>query len=208
VTTLKQRINDRSARVAVVGLGYVGFPLAQRATEAGYPVVGIDKYLTDERDKELADAGIHVERGFDSVEQCDIVLICVPTPLVDGEQPDISFITDAVEDIARHLNHTEMLVVLESTSYPGTTRELLLPVLEKAGKRLGQGLNLAYAPERVDPGDNRPDYADIRASWEGWTRNPAGWPPRSTRPWSPRSPWSRRRKSPRWPSSSRTSSAP
>ena len=161
MTTLKQRINDRSARVAVVGLGYVGFPLAQRATEAGYPVVGIDKYLTDERDKELADAGIHVERGFDSVEQCDIVLICVPTPLVDGEQPDISFITDAVEDIARHLNHTEMLVVLESTSYPGTTRELLLPVLEKAGKRLGQGLNLAYAPERVDPGDNRPDYADI-----------------------------------------------
>lgn len=164
MTTLEQGINDRSARVAVVGLGYVGFPLAQRATEAGYPVVGIDKYLTDERDKELADAGIHVERGFDSVEQCDIVLICVPTPLVDGEQPDISFITDAVEDIARHLNHTEMLVVLESTSYPGTTREVLLPVLEKAGKRLGQGLNLAYAPERVDPGDNRPDYADARES--------------------------------------------
>ncbi len=161
MATLEQKVSDRSARVGVVGLGYVGLPLARRAIEAGYPVVGIDKYLADERSAELAEAGIRVERSFDSVERCDVVLICVPTPLVDGEQPDVSYITDAAKDIAFNLNSEDMLVVLESTSYPGTTRELLLPLLESAGKRLGRGLFLAYAPERVDPGDGRPDYADI-----------------------------------------------
>lgn len=159
--SLEQRIADRSARVAVIGLGYVGFPLAERAKEAGYSVTGIDKYLTGERREKIESAGIQTTNTFEALAECDLALICVPTPLVEGQQPDISFIVDAAEEIAGNLNQTEMLVVLESTTYPGTTREVLLPTLEATGRRLGDGLYLAYAPERVDPGEGKASYADI-----------------------------------------------
>ncbi len=158
---LEKRIAGRSARVAVVGLGYVGFPLSRRALEVGYDVIGIDKYLTDERRAELAAAGIRVEESFEPVSECDITLICVPTPLLEGQQPDVSFIRDAVGNVAANLGEREALVVLESTSYPGTTREVVLPALEAAGRRLGERLHVAYAPERVDPGQGKADYAEI-----------------------------------------------
>ena len=158
---LEERIRDGSARVAVIGLGYVGFPLAQRAREAGFEVVGIDKYLPDERRSDIEAIGIRIDTAFEPVRDCDIVLICVPTPLADGQQPDISFIVEAAQDVARNLGGGEVLAVLESTSYPGTTREVLLPIFEQAGKHLGSGLYLAYAPERVDPGSNRAPFAEI-----------------------------------------------
>jgi UDP-N-acetyl-D-glucosamine dehydrogenase len=129
--------------------------------EAGYQVVGIDKYISDERCREIEAAGIRVNKTFDSVGRCDLVFICVPTPLAEGQQPDISFVSEAAEDIARYCGNGEMLVVLESTSYPGTTREVLLPVFERAGRKLGLGLYLAYSPERVDPGAGRMPYAEI-----------------------------------------------
>lgn len=161
VTELERRITDASARVAVIGLGYVGFPLACRALEIGYAVHGIDKYLAPERRAEIEAAGITTSEGYDGLESCDLALICVPTPLAEGQLPDISYVTDAVEEIAAHCNDGEMLVVLESTTYPGTTREVVLPLLERAGKRPGEGLYLAYAPERVDPGEGRADYDEI-----------------------------------------------
>jgi len=159
--SLENRIIDCSARIAVIGLGYVGFPLARSAREAGYGVIGIDRYLTDERRGEIESAGIEVADSPGSIAGCDLALICVQTPLVDSQQPDISFIVDAARDIASNRGNGEMLVVLESTSYPGTTREVLLPVLEGAGMRLGRGLYLAYAPERVDPGEGKASYAEI-----------------------------------------------
>lgn len=161
MSSLKARIADCSTDVALVGLGYVGLPLAQRAVEAGFKVVGIDKYISDERYQEAKGKGITVDRTFDSLARCDLVLVCVPTPLLESQRPDMSFILDAAEQIACHCGDGELLVVLESTSYPGTTREVLLPIFEKAGKRLGQGLYIAYAPERVDPGAGRMDYSEI-----------------------------------------------
>jgi len=157
----EKRIINCSARIAVIGLGYVGFPLAQRASFAGYEVIGIDKYLSEERRGEIESAGIATTESFAPLAGCDVALICVPTPLINSQQPDISFITDVAGNIASHFVSGELLVVLESTSFPGTTREVLLPVLQEAGMRLGQGLYLAYAPERVDPGEGRASYAEI-----------------------------------------------
>jgi UDP-N-acetyl-D-glucosamine dehydrogenase len=161
MASLEERIKDNSARVAVIGLGYVGFPLAQRARDVGFPVVGIDKYLSDERRGEIEAAGIEIDAVCKPQEHYDVVLMCVPTPLAEGQRPDISFIVEATEDIARNCGGGEMLVVLESTSYPGTTREVLLPILEGAGRSLGSDLYLAYAPERIDPGSNKAPLAQI-----------------------------------------------
>lgn len=158
---LEQKILEGSARVAVVGLGYVGFPLALRAREAGYPVVGIDKYLTESRRSEIESRGIPCVPGYSPLDQADVALICVPTPLKESQQPDISYVKDAAREIAEHYGNGKILVVLESTTYPGTTREELLPLLETSGKKLGEGLFLAYAPERVDPGEGKALYADI-----------------------------------------------
>src|SRR5450759_2435504 len=116
MASLEERIRDGSARVAVIGLGYGGFPLAQRAREAGFDVVGIDRYLSDERLSDIEAIGIRIDTAFEPVRDCDIVLICVPTPLADGQQPNISFIVEAAEDVARNFGAGEVLVVLESTS--------------------------------------------------------------------------------------------
>ncbi|MHB8895309.1 MAG: nucleotide sugar dehydrogenase, partial [Candidatus Geothermincolia bacterium] len=161
--SLEKRIADRTASVGVVGLGYVGVPLAGRAIECGYKVTGIDKYLDDARLEELRGLGIVASSDFALLEDCDIVLVCVPTPLLDGQQPDTSFIQEAALDIAANLGAGDRprLVVLESTSYPGTTREIMLPVFEERGRRLGEDVLLAFAPERVDPGTCPLPYEDI-----------------------------------------------
>jgi len=155
--SIADRVKNRTAKAAVVGIGYVGEPLAFRLTEAGYPVVGIDKYSDRDRLDELAQRGLTVYSDFKAVADSDVVVICVPTPLGDGQQPDTSFIRDATSDVAAAFGDGDgsKLVVLESTSYPGTTRELVLPILEARGHRLGDGLFLAYSPERVDPGTGR-----------------------------------------------------
>ena len=162
-------IKNRTAKVAILGLGYVGLPLAVVFAEAGYYVTGIDpderkvKTITrgeshiqdvpSEQVKRLVDAGrLNATTDFSVLTEIDAVSICVPTPLRKTGDPDLSFILTATDDLAKYM-HPGMVIVLESTTYPGTTREILLPKLgdEKALK-VGEDFFLAFSPERVDPG--------------------------------------------------------
>ena len=167
--TLREKIRTRRARTGVVGLGYVGLPLAVELGKAGFHATGIDldsrkvQAITDGRsyipDVPTADVQDLQRRGrldattdFAIVRELDTINICVPTPLRKTKDPDMSYIVSAVEGIAKHL-HPGMLVILESTTYPGTTDEVLLPALEKGGLRAGHDFFLAFSPERVDPGN-------------------------------------------------------
>ncbi len=162
VRSLLERIEGRTAVVGVVGLGYVGVPLARRAAEAGYQVRGIDRYMDEAQLRALEAPGIETGADFGPVRSCDVVLICVPTPLAEGRRPDTSFVERAARDVAANLDRKGLtLVVLESTSYPGTTREIVLPALEEQGLVRGGQFLLAYAPERVDPGMNPVSYRSI-----------------------------------------------
>jgi UDP-N-acetyl-D-glucosamine dehydrogenase len=168
---LSTRIDQHTAHLSVVGLGYVGLPLAVEFGKAGFKVTGID---TDaQRVKELqrgvsyipdvptADVKMLVDSGllaattdFAALKRVDAVNICVPTPLSKQRDPDVSFIVAATEQLAKHL-HAGMLVILESTTYPGTTEELILPRLKETGLEVGKDFFLAFSPERVDPGNPR-----------------------------------------------------
>ena len=176
-TRLLERITQREAHVAIIGLGYVGLPLAVVFAEAGFSVIGIDldtrkvdalaegrSYIEDipsERIQPLvAEGRLSATTDFSVLAQCDAVSICVPTPLNKTGDPDISYIISASEQIARYL-HPGMLVVLESTTYPGTTREIILPRLgnDVNGLHVGTDFFLCFSPERVDPG--RTDWTTI-----------------------------------------------
>jgi len=169
VNTLRDRLSSRSARVGVVGLGYVGLPLATEFARAGFSVTGIDldarkvdavshgtSYIPDVPSEEvvrLVSTGqLSATTDFAVCSTLDTVNICVPTPLRKTKDPDMSYIVSAVEQIARHL-HPGMLIVLESTTYPGTTEEVVKPMLEAGGMRAGIDFYLAFSPERVDPGN-------------------------------------------------------
>ncbi|MBI3060653.1 MAG: nucleotide sugar dehydrogenase [Deltaproteobacteria bacterium] len=169
MTTNKEKllhaIEQRKAKVCVLGLGYVGLPLAVRFTEAGYPVVGIDvdrekiekiqKGLSYVPGVSLTSSGLRPLRASTDtwlLREADVSIICVPTPLSKTRDPDLSLVLEAGRTIAQHL-HPGQLVVLESTTYPGTTRELLLPLFEEKGLRVGKDFYLAYSPERIDPGN-------------------------------------------------------
>lgn len=166
---LIEKLNSRTARVAVVGMGYVGLPLAVVFADAGFEVTGIDldkrkvealkkgeSYILDVPTGHVAEL---VEKGlikattdYAVIRNMDAVSICVPTPLRQTGDPDLSFIVSAVEGIAPYI-HPGMIIVLESSTYPGTTRELLLPTLtEKSGLKIGEDIFVAFSPERVDPG--------------------------------------------------------
>jgi UDP-N-acetyl-D-glucosamine dehydrogenase len=166
--TLIEKFASHKAGIAVVGMGYVGLPLAVVLAEAGYRVIGIDldsskteainygsSYIEDipsDRLRPLIEnKRLQASSDFSVIEQVEAVSICVPTPLRKTGDPDLSFIVSAAEAVAPHL-HRGMVVVLESTTYPGTTRELVLPELEKGGLKVGQDFFLAFSPERVDPG--------------------------------------------------------
>ena len=174
---LLRSIDQRRISVAVVGLGYVGLPLATVLADSGYRVIGIDvneskvrminrglsyvEDITDEKLSSLVDSGhLRAVTDFAAVDDCQVVSICVPTPLRKTKSPDVSYILSATEAIARHL-HAGMLVVLESTTYPGTTTELVLPRFMQAAPdlRVGQDYFLCYSPERVDPG--RKDWTTV-----------------------------------------------
>jgi UDP-N-acetyl-D-glucosamine dehydrogenase len=168
---LEQKIRDRTARLGVIGLGYVGLPLAAEFARAGFQVVGFD---LDERKIEAIGAGrsyvkdvpdsairplvearlLGATRDFDELRNVDTVNICVPTPLRKTKDPDVSYIIAAVDEIVKTL-HPQTLVILESTTYPGTTDELILPRLSESGLRVGEDFYLAFSPERVDPGNPR-----------------------------------------------------
>src|ERR671910_1380217 len=167
--TLREKITSRRARAGVVGLGYVGLPLAVELAKAGFHTTGIDlderkitaiqagrSYIPDVTSAAVAalrKAGsLDATSDFSIVKELDTINICVPTPLRKTKDPDMSYIVSAVEAIAKHL-HPGMLIVLESTTYPGTTEEVVQPLLESTGLRAGADFFLAFSPERVDPGN-------------------------------------------------------
>jgi UDP-N-acetyl-D-glucosamine dehydrogenase len=174
---LEHKIKERRARVGIVGLGYVGLPLAVEFARAGFTVTGIDVSAEKIRrvnagdsyvgDISSATLGPLVEAGklrattyFEAVLELDTINICVPTPLRKTKDPDMSFIVSACQEIANHF-HAGMLVILESTTYPGTTDELVLPMLAKSGLEVGTDFFLCFSPERVDPGNPRFHTANI-----------------------------------------------
>jgi UDP-N-acetyl-D-glucosamine dehydrogenase len=172
---LEEKIRSKRARVGIVGLGYVGLPLAVEFAKAGFTVTGIDiseektrrvnagdSYVGDIPSSTLAPlvaAGkLRATTDFSAVLELDTVNICVPTPLRKTKDPDMSYIVASCEAIARHF-HAGMLVILESTTYPGTTDELVLPLLAKGGLEVGRDFFLCFSPERVDPGN--PKYQTV-----------------------------------------------
>ncbi|MBN2290034.1 MAG: nucleotide sugar dehydrogenase [Candidatus Glassbacteria bacterium] len=166
---LIERIKSRKARVGIIGLGYVGFPLAVEFAGAGFRVVGIDVNPTkvkvvnhggshipdvspDQVSPLVKSGNLEATTDFAVLAGCDAVSICVPTPLNKTKNPDVSFILSASEQIKQYL-HPGQLIVLESTTYPGTTEELIRPMLEETGLKAGRDFFLAFSPERVDPGN-------------------------------------------------------
>jgi UDP-N-acetyl-D-glucosamine dehydrogenase len=171
-TELAYKITERRAVVGIIGLGYVGLPLAVELAAAGHQVIGFDvdtprtqtinqgsSYIPDVPTptlKALVDQRkLSATSDFAQLALTDVVIICVPTPLRKTKEPDISFILAAAEQVAAHL-HSPQLIILESTTYPGTTNEVLLPMLEATSHQLDQDFFLAFSPERVDPGN--PDF--------------------------------------------------
>jgi len=174
---LEENIRSHTASVGIVGLGYVGLPLAVEFAKAGFHVTGIDvdsqkvarvnsgdSYVGDVPSEVLSslvrNGKLRATSDFGVVRDLDTVNICVPTPLRKTKDPDMSYILSSAEDIARYL-HAGMLIILESTTYPGTTDELLLPLFEESGLRAGQDFFLCFSPERVDPGNPRFQTANI-----------------------------------------------
>jgi UDP-N-acetyl-D-glucosamine dehydrogenase len=167
--SLLESIRARRVRAGVIGLGYVGLPLAVEFARAGYRTTGIDldaakvgavmagrSYIDDVPSSEVAalrrEGRLDATTDFDVIADLDTVNICVPTPLRKTKDPDLSYIVSAVEEIALRL-HPGMLILLESTTYPGTTDELVVPILERGGLKAGRDFFVAFSPERIDPGN-------------------------------------------------------
>jgi UDP-N-acetyl-D-glucosamine dehydrogenase len=174
---LKKLINAKKARICVVGLGYVGLPIAVEFAKRGFSVYGFDTKA--ERVKKLKDDSSYISdissaaikslirkkrliptTGQAVLKDSDVVIICVPTPLRNKRTPDISYIIKVTKAIAKYL-HAGQLIVLESTTYPGTTREVMLPILEKRGLKEGNDFFLSFSPERIDPGNKRYKFSNI-----------------------------------------------
>ncbi len=155
---LLDRIVGREALVAVVGLGYVGSALADKVVGSGYETKGIDPFLDALPGELEGREGFSMHRDYSPVGQCDVIAVCVPTPLTENEVPDLTAVSGAIQGVATCLGSVNSsrkrarLVILESTTYPGTTRELFLPALTSAGLEPDRNVFIAYAPERVDPG--------------------------------------------------------
>ena len=192
---LFDRIARRAARVGVIGLGYVGLPLCRAFAERGFPVTGFDidpdkvdrlnaggsylDHVPGEAVRAMLDGGrFTASADFARLGEMDAVLICVPTPLTGDRRPDLRFVVSTAESVARSLRPGQ-LVVLESTTWPGTTDEVLRPILEAGGLASGRDVFLAYSPEREDPGNARyetvaipkvvgaddPKSRDLAAAW-------------------------------------------
>jgi UDP-N-acetyl-D-glucosamine dehydrogenase len=165
---LIEKLTDHSAVIGIIGLGYVGLPLAIRYAQVGYTVLGFDidpskpekiaaghtyfKHIPNERVQEAVNNGFSATTDFSRVHEADALIICVPTPLKKHREPDISFVTGTMETITPHMRPGQV-VSLESTTYPGTTEEELRPRIEQAGFEIGVDCFLVYSPEREDPGN-------------------------------------------------------
>lgn len=174
--TLQEKIQTRSAIIGVIGLGYVGLPLVRTFVQAGFRCLGFDLdarkieklqrgesyigHLPGEWIAEMVQAGkFSATSDMDRLAEADAILICVPTPLTDSRDPDLSYVENTAREIARSLRPGQ-LVVLESTTYPGTTRDIVLPILNERRRKLGTDFFLAYSPEREDPGN--PNFSTQR----------------------------------------------
>ncbi|MCE5286389.1 MAG: nucleotide sugar dehydrogenase [Pelosinus sp.] len=168
---LKNKMLHKEAVVGVVGLGYVGLPLAVEKAKVGFKVIGFDRnaaragqvnrgenYIKDVKNEELKELAIKGQitatTDFAKLKDVDVVVICVPTPLTITRDPDISYIVNVTNEIAKYIKPGQ-LITLESTTYPGTTSEVILPKLEASGLKVGKDFFLAFSPERVDPGNQR-----------------------------------------------------
>ncbi len=168
---LKQKLESRTAKIGVIGLGYVGLPLVVEFIKAGFEVVGFDvdeekvsalnegrSYIGDVPDSDVAagrEAGkLLATADFAQLASCDAINVCVPTPLKKTKDPDVSFIVAAVEEIRKRLRSGQ-LIILGSTTYPGTTHELYVPMLEETGLKVGTDFAVAFAPERIDPANKQ-----------------------------------------------------
>lgn len=168
---LPEKVGSKEARVVVIGLGYVGLPLAVEIAAAGYKTAGIDlvkekvrcinegeNYIKDVCTETLSnlvkEQKLRAYSDFSPLPESDVIIICVPTPLSKAKNPDISYIVSAVSEVKKILRE-DQLVVLESTTYPGTTEELVLPLLEETGLKAGKDFFLAFSPERIDPGNKK-----------------------------------------------------
>jgi UDP-N-acetyl-D-glucosamine dehydrogenase len=165
---LRLRIESKSARVGIIGLGYVGLPLAQAFARAGYTVLGFDvdaakvaklnsgrsyiKQIPDERIAAMRAAGFRATERFDKLAGVDAIIVCVPTPLTESREPDLKYVVNSAHAIASQLRPGQ-LVVLESTTYPTTTRNVVLPILARTEMAVGEDYFLAFSPEREDPGN-------------------------------------------------------
>lgn len=168
---MKERIENKKALVGVIGLGYVGLPLACAFARKGFRVVGIDRkkgrvdsvnrgesYIQDASSRELRglvqNGLVRASTDYNNIRDCDVVQICVPTPVDENKVPNISYIVATSKKLSRVL-HPDELVILKSTTFPMTTREVVLPILEKSGLKAGKDFFLAFSPERVDPGNKK-----------------------------------------------------
>jgi len=170
MANLKELIKNKKAKVAIMGLGYVGLPHAVEIAKAGFQVLGFDiqkervdkanrgeSYIKDVKNEDLKSVldKFKAFNNFEKLEEADVILICVPTPLDKYKVPDISYIKNSCREIKESLKKPK-LIVLESTTYPGTTEEVILPILEKGRLKVGEDFYLAFAPERIDPGNKTP----------------------------------------------------
>ncbi|QDP99965.1 nucleotide sugar dehydrogenase [Lysinibacillus fusiformis] len=169
IVTLSEQIKTRKAKIGVIGLGYVGLPLALEIVNKGFQVIGFDKndekidllkngqsYIADMLETNIQEA-IHKERfeptdNFAKLAEVNVIIICVPTPTAEDGTPNITYIVDAAHAIEQNMS-ADTLIILESTTYPGTTEDVVRPILEKREAVIGQDIFLAYSPERVDPGN-------------------------------------------------------
>jgi UDP-N-acetyl-D-glucosamine dehydrogenase len=168
--SLQTIIENKTARIGVVGLGYVGLPIAVEFARKGFKTHGIDlstnkvqslnkgeNYILDIKKEEFDEAyekGFRAETHYDHIGECDIIYICVPTPFTPNKEPDISFIVSAAKEISKHLRK-DQLIILKSTTFPNTTEGYVMPILDESGLKVGEDYYLAFSPERIDPGNKK-----------------------------------------------------
>jgi len=186
VDKLCKRIESKKANIGIIGMGYVGIPLGLEFSRKGFTVIGFDKdekrvkdinagkqvmkHITSAAMKEFVDNKGSSTKEFSEIKNVDCLIICVPTPLDEHEQPDMSYVENASQEIGKYLKKGQ-LIVLESTTYPGTTREVVKPILEKSKMRAGKDFFLAYSPEREDPGNKEFSVSKIPKVVGGYTQD-------------------------------------
>ena len=168
MTHLKSSMENKESIIGIIGLGYVGLPLVIRFVEEGFKVVGFDvddkkvdmlnagesyiKHIKQEKIKSTLGQGFRATTNFSEIENVNVILICVPTPLTESNEPDLSYVQSTLKTIQPHLKENQLLI-LESTTYPGTTEEEIVPVIQNAGFKVGENFFVGYSPEREDPGN-------------------------------------------------------